>query len=104
MSKFCRHILWSVRHSLSFNLLSPGGPLSSHFMWKLYRVFIPARFQLLQSIGIIVFHQGDVWACILMFRGDWQIISQIAGRRVGVDVPTTSVRRWLLLITRVVKE
>lgn len=51
MSKFCRHILWSIRHRLSFNLVSPGGPLFSYFMWKLYRVFIPVRFQLLQSWG-----------------------------------------------------
>lgn len=55
MSKFCRHILWSIRHSLSFNLVSPGGPPSSYFMWKLYRVFIPVHFQLLQSWGSFVF-------------------------------------------------
>lgn len=41
VSKFCRRILWSIRHSLSFNLASPGGPLSSYIAWKLYRAFSP---------------------------------------------------------------
>lgn len=67
MSKFCRHILWSIRHSLSFNLVSPRGPPSSYFIWKLYRVFIPVHFQLLQSWGsFFFFNQIDAQACILM--------------------------------------
>lgn len=38
-SKFCRHILWSIRHSLAFNLVSPRGLLSCYFMRKSYGLF-----------------------------------------------------------------
>lgn len=79
MSKFCRHILWSIRHSLSFNLVSPRGPLSSYFMWKLYRVFYPGALSAASKLGIFFFslffflNQRDAQACILMFAENWQI-------------------------------
>lgn len=94
MSKFCRHILWSIRHSLSFNLVSPGGPLSSYFMWKLYRVFIPVHFQLLQSWGsgfFFLFTGGDVQASIVMLWRRSANHCQTVADKPGLDVRALSV-------------
>lgn len=87
VSKFCRRILWSIRHSLSFNLVSPGGPPSSYIARKLYRVFLPVQFQLFKIWDLFYFFIIFFWVHwgVRAWRSGqgWSIIHKRQGKVLG---------------------